>query len=125
MKKVCETCGICRPCCLASRVAGGTSIVSIICGDSETGAWNCANCWKCIEACPEGVDVYEEMIRQRREEEAPEEYRKKYESICKTGYGLPVDELNDLREMWGLKKIKLIDREKLRKLLGDDDSGDE
>ncbi|MDO8736993.1 MAG: hypothetical protein Q7K29_07940, partial [Thermoleophilia bacterium] len=92
---------------------------------SETGAWNCSNCWKCEESCPVGVDIYDVMMKKRREEEAPAQYRRSYERICETGYSFPVEEINTIREMWGLRKVRLADPEKVRRLLADRDKSSE
>ena len=112
----CNRCGICNKYCMAAA-SGGESVTTILSGESETGAWNCSNCGKCVEACPEGVDVYSYMMERRRQEEAPAAYRKSYDSICGSGYSFPVVEINTIREMWGLKPVRLIDPEKIRKLL--------
>lgn len=112
----CNSCGICREYCIASK-SGGESVTTILSGDTETGAWNCANCGKCMEACPTGVDVFSYMMERRRHEEAPAAYRRSYDNICGTGYSFPVDDLNTIREMWGLKPVRLIDPGKIRKLL--------
>jgi heterodisulfide reductase subunit C len=106
---------------MAAKYAG-ESITTILNEATDTGAWSCSNCWKCEESCPIGVDVYEMMMEKRRQEEAPVRYRKAYESICATGYSMPVDEINTIREMWGLKKIRLTDPTKVRRLLEDEES---
>ena len=112
----CTRCGVCREYCIAARTTG-SSVTTILCGGTETGAWNCSNCWKCVEACPEGVDVYSYMMERRRQEEPPAQYRKSYDNICGTGYSFPVEEINTIREMWGLGKIRLASPETIRKLL--------
>ena len=101
--------------CIAARTTG-KSITTIMSGETTTGAWNCSNCWKCVEACPED-DVFNYMMERRRQEEPPDRYKKSYSNICTTGYSFPVDDLNTIREMWGLKPVRLIDPGKIRKLL--------
>ncbi len=102
--------------CIAAWTTG-KSITTIMSGETTTGAWNCANCWKCVEACPD-EDVYGYMMERRRQEEPPARYKRSYDSIRACGYSFPVEELNAIREMWGLKKIKLVNPEIVRKLLG-------
>jgi Fe-S oxidoreductase len=121
----CSRCRLCERCCMVAR-AGGESVTTILCGDSETGAWNCANCWKCIETCPEGVDIQEIMMERRRQEPMPQRYKDAFNSIRRIGYVFPLEEVNVFREMWGLEPIKLVDPGKVRRLLGDTgDGGDE
>ena len=120
----CSQCRLCQQYCMVAR-AGGESITTILSGDSKTGAWNCSNCWKCVEICPEDVDVYEFMMEKRRQEPAPVRYRRAFDSVCRVGYIYPVDEVNTFREMWGLKPIRLVDPRRVRKLLGRTWAGDE
>ena len=115
-KPECKKCGDCRRCCMVAR-SGGQSIATILNGDGAAGAWNCANCWMCVDSCPEGVDIYQEMLARRRDEEAPASYRRSYENIRRTGYSMPVEDINTIREMWGLGEIHLADPEKIAKLL--------
>ena len=97
---------------------GGESMTSILSGDSRRGAWNCANCWKCIEFCPVGVDIYRAIIDHRRGEPAPASYREAYGNVRRHGYIFPMEEIDRIREMWGLRRVRLIEPEKLRLLIG-------
>ncbi|MHB1390098.1 MAG: 4Fe-4S dicluster domain-containing protein [Thermoleophilia bacterium] len=121
----CDRCGACRQTCMVERL-GGDSITTILNGESETGAWNCSNCWKCIDACPLGADIYSAIIDRRRQEKPPATYREAFASICRVGFIFPMEEINTIREMWGLDHIRLIDPKILGKLLAgcDDDEED-
>ena len=108
MSVECSKCGECRKTCIVEKY-GGESITTILSGLSETGAWNCSNCWKCIDACPLGVDIYSVIIDRRREEPAPAAYREAFDNICRSGYIFPMEEVNASREMWGLDPVRLVD----------------
>ncbi len=112
----CTKCSICRSRCLVERL-GGASITSVLNEAAEKGAWNCSNCWKCIDACPQEFDIYNAIIEKRRLEEAPRAYREAFAGICRNGYIFPIEELNTIREMWGLNKIELVGPEVIRKLI--------
>ena len=112
----CTKCGICREECIVARL-GGDSITSILNEESAGGAWNCANCMKCVNACPLGVDILALMYEKRRGEEAPAAYREALESVCRGGYIFSMDEVETIREMWGLPPVRLADPAKVRKLL--------
>ncbi|MHB8142137.1 MAG: hypothetical protein ACYDGX_00525 [Thermoleophilia bacterium] len=111
----CDQCGVCRECCIVEKL-GGKAITTILSGDSETGAWNCANCWKCIESCPAGFDIYLAIIEHRRAEKAPASYREALDNICHYGYIFPMEEIDRIREMWGLPPVRRVDPKIIRKL---------
>lgn len=113
----CSGCPLCRRCCMVAQ-AGSESITTILSGASATGAWNCSNCWKCVEICPEGVDVFAVMMGKRRQEPIPAQYRHALRNIREAGYIFPIDKVNTMREMWGLEPIEPVDPRKVRKLLG-------
>lgn len=113
---ICSRCGICRQFCLVLK-AGNASIASELTEASGLGAWNCINCWKCIESCPEGVDIYSYMMERRRLEDMPLPIRESVENIKTTGCALSVQGLDQLREMYGLSPLGLVDKETVRALL--------
>ncbi len=108
----------CTGCCRCSGVC-----IAVRLGGADPGPvhlrqriFACAGCWRCLRACPEGVDVYSESMRTRRERELPESYRRALENIRATGIALPVRELNALREMHGLPPVRLPAKAVLRVL---------
>ncbi len=115
-KGKCTGCGECRQYCIVAR-AGCASITAVLSDGSGKGAWNCTNCWKCVEACPEDVDIFTFMMKKRRELEPPAHYRRSFDNIRHTGYSMPIEDLNTIREMWGLDEIRKVDPAKIRKLL--------
>ena len=115
-RRICDQCGVCRDCCIVEKL-GGEAVTTILGGDSVTGAWNCANCWKCIESCPAGFDIYQAIIERRGAEEAPASYREALENICRYGYIFPMEEIDRIREMWGLPPVRQVDPEIIRKLI--------
>jgi heterodisulfide reductase subunit C len=80
-------------------------------------AFTCAGCWKCVEACPEGVDIYALMLEARRRSGLPESYRLAVRRILTTGYAMPMRGVNAIREMHNLKAIRRVKPEVVRKLL--------
>ncbi len=79
--------------------------------------FTCSGCWRCVAACREGVDVYAEMMRSRRGRRLPESYRRALLRLLSSGIALPAGDVNALREMHGLRRVKLLGGEELRKLM--------
>lgn len=97
--------------------AGRPSIVSELNENSKNGAWNCVNCWKCIEACPEEVDIYSFMMERRQHENIPSQIRDSIDNITNTGCALSLRGIDQIREMHGLQSLRLIGEQKLKTLL--------
>lgn len=85
-------------------------------GDCE-GAWNCINCWKCMEACPLDVDIYGLMMEKRRGEEAPDLIKRSIKNITLLGSTIGLYDINDIRKMHGLPSIELIEEGEVKTLL--------
>lgn len=118
-EKTCGQClqpGICLKECMVAR-DGKPSILSELIADSQTGAWNCVNCWKCIDICPLGFDIYSFMMARRRQEDMPELIVKSVENINHTGCSIRLRGLNQIREMYGLKPFRMIEKKKVEILL--------
>ena len=96
---------------------GQNSIVSELNKTAEIGAWNCVNCWKCMESCPRDVDIYGFMMERRRKEDLPLTVRKSVKNIMRTGCSIYVRGLNQIREADGLAPLKFIDKHKVKMLL--------
>ena len=115
--KECGQCPqICLEACMVAR-SGRPSVLAGLIGDSPTGAWHCVNCWKCIDVCPRDVDIYSLMMARRRQENMPELIEKSVDNISRTGCSIIVRGLNQIREMYGLKPVRLIDGQKAKALL--------
>lgn len=115
-KKECNQCGICQELCMVFK-SRKASIVSELNENSQVGAWNCVNCWKCIEVCPQGVDIYSFMTERRRKEDIPEIIRHSINNIINTGCSMNLQGMNEVREMYGLKPLRLIREQRLKTLL--------
>ena len=102
---------------------GGHSIASELNELGRDGAWNCANCWRCIEACTRGVDIFGFMMKRRREEEIPELIRRGIDGIFRKGFWFGESQFNEVRELFGLPTVRFLGREKVGILIGDGGEG--
>ncbi len=106
----CIQCGTCVDVCPAEMV-GGHAIVTFLADPDATdySVWLCTSCWRCQEACPSGVDIYELMMAQRRREEAPAGYQTAFDHVLDCGLALAVsqEELDQVRTAWGLEPVEL------------------
>lgn len=118
LPKECIQCGECIKDCIIVRY-GGYSLVSILNRDSEKGAWNCSNCWKCIEACPVGIDIVKFLEKRRKIEKPPQAIAKGIEMVMKKGYFMDLVISNDFRENVGLKPLKFFKEAEIELLLGE------
>lgn len=120
----CLQCGTCVTACPVEMV-GGHAIVTFLANPEATdySVWLCTSCWRCQEACPEGVDIYGLMMEQRRREPAPAGYQAAFESILACGLALevPQGELDQLRAAWGLEPVRLPPSDLARTLLRADE----
>lgn len=115
--EACLGCGLCVTVCPVEMV-GGHAIVSLLAGESDHDVWFCTSCWRCQEACPGGVDIHGLMMEQRRQQPAPEGYRRAWENVLACGYALrPSPEVNELRAAWGLEPMELVPPEQVRAVL--------
>jgi heterodisulfide reductase subunit C len=124
LPEACIQCGTCVTVCPVEMV-GGHAIVSFLADPDTTdySVWLCTSCWRCQEACPAGVDIYELMMERRRQEQAPAGYQASYESLlaCGLALGIPQEELDQMRAAWGLEPVRLPPPGLARALLGDDE----
>lgn len=108
----CLQCGTCVTVCPVEMV-GGHAIVTFLANPAATdhSVWLCTSCWRCQEACPEGVDIYELMMEQRRagNQPAPAGYQAAFESVMACGLALEVsqEELDQVRAARGLEPVEL------------------
>ncbi len=116
----CVQCGTCVSVCPAEMV-GGHAIVSFMADPdtSDYSVWLCSSCWRCQEACPEGVDIFELMMSQRRLERAPAGYQTAFENVLACGLALevPQKDLDQVRATWDLEPVRLPSPETIRVLL--------
>jgi heterodisulfide reductase subunit C len=120
--ETCVQCGTCVTVCPVEKV-GGHAIVTFL-ADPEAAdysVWLCSSCWRCQEACPEGVDIYGLMMEQRRREQPPAGYEAAFESVLACGVALRVsqEELDQVRAAWGLEPATLPPPDLIRKLIRD------
>jgi Fe-S oxidoreductase len=98
----------------------GHSITSELNEIAGNGAWNCANCWKCIEVCPCGVDIFEFMMEKRKEEDPPDLIRKGIDGILSTGFWFGEIQFNEVRESFVLPAVRLLGQEKVALLMAEE-----
>lgn len=104
----CTQCGLCREVCIVERL-GAHSITSFLCGEEDYSSWLCSSCWRCQEACPQGVDIHAIMMEMRRDEEAPAGHEANLVSVLRSGYALAIsDEINETRRIHGLEPVELV-----------------
>jgi heterodisulfide reductase subunit C len=108
----CIQCGTCVSVCPVEMV-GGHAIVSFLADPDTTdySVWLCTSCWRCQEACPEGVDIYGLMMEQRRaaDRHAPAGYQAAFGCVLACGLALevPQEELDQVRAAWELEPVRL------------------
>ena len=124
--EACIECGACVAVCPVEMV-GGHAIVTFLADPGAAGysAWLCTSCWRCQEACPAGVNVYELMMEERRRQQAPAGYQAAFESLlaCGLALGIAQEELDQVRAAWGLEPVRLSPPDLARSLLrGDKDA---
>lgn len=125
LRKHCTQCGLCREVCIVERL-GAHSITSFLCGEDEYSSWLCSSCWRCQEACPQGVDIHAIMMLKRREQEPPAGHEANLVSIMRLGYALEMDnDINELRRFHGLEPVQLIPADWVEMLLKDDAAGNQ
>jgi heterodisulfide reductase subunit C len=122
--EACIQCGTCVAVCPVEKV-GGHAIVTFLADPEATdySVWLCTSCWRCQESCPAGVDIYGLMMEQRRQGPPPAGYEAAIEAVLACGEALEVsqEELDRVREAWGLEPAALPPPGLVRKLLYPDD----
>ena len=113
----CTQCGVCRRVCLAEKL-GGHTITSLLSGGDEYSAWLCSCCQLCQEVCPEGVDIQQVIIDERRKGQPTGPYQRSFRNVLRYGYGFAITvEVNELRAAYGLEPVELVSQERVRLLL--------
>ena len=120
--KECDQCMKCAACCVVKGM-GGHSIASELNDLASSGAWNCANCWRCIEVCPRAVDIFGFMMQRRKEEEIPELIRKGIDGVFRKGFWFGDSQFNEIRGLFGLPAVRFLGREKMALLMADEEEG--
>ncbi len=115
--ETCRQCGVCLEVCLCVKM-DHPSICSYLAKGETGGAWICANCWRCEDGCPHGVDVFSVMMRQRHMEPPPRAISVAIGNITKQGCAFRIQGLDEVRKTHGLSPVKMIGQEKLARLLG-------
>lgn len=104
--------------CLAEKL-GGHTITSLLSGGEEYSAWLCSCCQLCQEVCPEGVDIQQVIIDERRKGQATGPHRRSFQNVLRYGYAFAITgEVNELRAVYGLEPAELVSQERVRLLLG-------
>jgi len=118
--EACIQCGTCVTVCPVEMV-GGHAIVTFLADPEATNysVWLCSSCWRCQEACPAGVNIYELMMEERRRQAAPGGYQDAFDSVLAGGLALEVvqEELDQNRAAWGLEPVELPSPDLARVLL--------
>lgn len=117
--KGCDRCMKCVASCVVAKM-GGHSIASELHETAGNAAWNCANCWKCEDVCPQGVDIFGFMMKRRMEEEVPELIRKGIDGIFSAGFWFGEIQFNDVRESFMLPAVRLLGQEKVALLMAEE-----
>jgi len=113
----CTQCGACRSVCLAEKL-GEHTITSLLSGGEEYSAWLCSCCQLCQEVCPEGVDIQQVIIDERRKGQPTEPYRRSFQNVLRYGYAFAItEEVNELRAAYDLEPVELISQDRVRLLL--------
>jgi len=116
----CIQCGTCIDVCPVEKV-GGHAIVTFLADPNaaDYSVWLCTSCWRCQEARPADVDIYELMMQERRREEAPAGYRAAFDSVldCSLALEIPQEELDQMRADWGLERVRIARPDLVRSLL--------
>ena len=120
--KECDQCMKCADCCVVTGM-DGHSIASELNELASSGAWNCANCWRCIEVCPRAVDIFGFMMQRRKVEEIPELIRKGIDGIFRKGFWFGDSQFNEVRGLFGLPAVRFLGREKMALLMADEGEG--
>ena len=115
----CDQCMRCAYSCIITRM-NGHSITSELNALAKDGAWNCASCWRCIEVCPQGVDIFGFMMKRRMEEEIPELIRKGIDGIFSTGFWFGEIQFNEVRESFVLPAVRVLGQEKVALLMAEE-----
>ena len=117
--EACTQCGVCVSVCPVEKV-GGHALVTFLADPEATdySAWLCTSCRRCEESCPEGVPIYALIMEQRRQEPPPG-YEAAIEAVLACGESLEVsqEELDQMRERWGLERVELPPPDLLKELL--------
>ena len=118
--EACTQCSVCVSVCPVEKV-GGHALVTFLADPEATdySAWLCTSCRRCEESCPEGVPIYALIMEQRRQEQPPPGYEAAIEAVLACGESLEVsqEELDQMRERWGLERVELPPPDLLKELL--------
>lgn len=116
----CTCCGVCVAVCPVEKV-GGHALVTFLADPQapDFSAWLCTSCRRCEEACPEGVPIYALIMEQRRAGPPPAGYEAAMRAVLACGEALEVSqqELDQVREGWGLEPVELPPPGLVRELL--------
>ena len=118
----CDRCGLCLDVCIVFQQTR-SSAAGCIQRMSAAGFWDCLNCWKCLEACPRALDLYELMMAQRRKQGRPALIERLVQNITRTGVATPCGGIDAIRAMHGLEPSKLIAPDRLAALLSFQEAG--
>jgi len=109
-------CGSCTASCPSGRVVAFRTrklVEDRALGEidlSDISIWYCTTCFNCMERCPRGIDITEEILKIReeayRQDMVLEPHRAVLMYIFKTGHAVPIkDEIKAKRTSLGLDEV--------------------
>jgi len=118
MSTSCLLCERCIDACPLSHMDLKSFLLASKREDYPTRLWNCTNCWKCQEVCPQGIDLWDIKMKDRLRYDPPQAMIQRASHLQTIGCALPIsDETNQTREYYNLKPISLLNPELLSQLL--------
>ncbi|HOP08791.1 MAG TPA: CoB--CoM heterodisulfide reductase subunit C [Candidatus Methanofastidiosa archaeon] len=132
----CMKCGTCTASCPSGRVVAFRTrelVEKRACGEmdyDDLSLWYCTTCFNCMERCPRGIDITEEILKIRQEAyrlgKVLESHKAVLGYIYRTGHAVPINDRNrERRKELGLDELPPTThsfegaRDEVRKLMGE------
>jgi heterodisulfide reductase subunit C2 len=130
----CYQCSTCTGCCPVAKITNGDfnprkliecallGLDELLIDRKEPNAWLCVTCQKCVELCPQGVELVEifDLIKNLCVEagDLPEAYKSQAQTVYETGLAIPyTNPILKRRENLGLSMTKTADPLEIQTLL--------
>lgn len=106
----CIDCGRCINICPITHTELKPFLLAWDQSDDTNQFWNCTNCWKCQEVCPQGIDLWDLRIKGRLATAPPPQFAQSLYLLETYGTSLPfTSDLNTSRELNQLEPFELLD----------------